>query len=132
MDDRAGEIARRVMEAWLETGNRRDAGALAALFSHDGVCITRVGTCLRGRQAIQVGHERTYGRVTLIGRDFSVTDARHVGDSVIVACWSGMVAISGAGYAVDQPSVYGTVLRRQDDEWLLQFVQCTSVVDERR
>lgn len=126
MQEQTEEIVRLVMEQWVTMSNASDAAGVASLFLENACCVTRLGVFLRGRTEIESGHDRTFRRVKLTGREFSVLSAAKAGPDTITFVWKGIVAVSGGEYAGDQMSLYGGTLQRDSGSWGISLLQCTS------
>jgi uncharacterized protein (TIGR02246 family) len=111
-------IARDFEDAYAAAFNRRDAGALAALFVGDATIVTEWGDVVEGRDAFARGLSAAFARVPAsLTLENAATHARLVVDGVIVS--HGTSNRSDTTTWTADHLTFTRVLERRDDAWRL-------------
>ena len=113
----AAAIVRRFEDEYAAAFNRRDAGALAALFTEDATVVSEWGDMVKGRAAFSRGVARAFERITgAMTLENTPAHSAMIAEDVIVS--HGISRRVGPGDA-EVRLAYTRVLVRRDGEWLL-------------
>jgi uncharacterized protein (TIGR02246 family) len=114
----AAVVVRELEDAYAGAFNRRDAGALAALFTEDATIVTEWGDVVQGRAAFERGLAHAFTRLPG-GLTLENTPAhtRVITEDVIVS--HGTSRRAGAPGSRADTLVYTRVLARRGGEWRL-------------
>ncbi len=100
---------------------KRDAAAVAATFTDDGLFVGDTGTASRGRAQLMRHFERTWERWAQRAPLRHWT-SNHViegdGDEATHTCYILLIALEGEGPRVDRTGIYRDRLRRVEGRWL--------------
>jgi uncharacterized protein (TIGR02246 family) len=120
VDPKTDQQIRVLAAKYDEAINRRDAAAVAALYSQDGVWVTHDGT-FHGRQAIEKGYAQLDFKSWQIGNYFTTVDrAVAVGNEIhSTGRWS-CVHKSWSGTPGNADGHYSWVIVREGDTWKIR------------
>ena len=112
----AAEIVRAFEDDYATAFNRKDAGALAALFTEDATIVTEWGDVVQGRAEFERGLARAFaslpGELTL---ENTPAHTQVIGEDVIVS--HGTSRRGGASGSGEDTLAYTRVLVRRGGEW---------------
>jgi uncharacterized protein (TIGR02246 family) len=120
IDPKTDQQIRVLAAKYDEAINRRDAAAVATLYSQDGVWVTRDGT-FHGRQAIEKGYAQLDFKSWQIGNYFTTVDrVIAVGSEVhSTGRWS-CVHKSWSGTPGNADGHYSWTIIREGDSWKIR------------
>lgn len=114
------KAVREVVQRYVDARERRDAAALAALFTADADQFTTSGEWRRGREAVVEGglasSQRNAGR-----RSITVESVRIVAPGVAIA--DGGYAIRGGGGEAARPMWTTVILTRTPEGWRIAAIR---------
>jgi uncharacterized protein (TIGR02246 family) len=110
----------------LPATNAGDAAGIAALFTEDGVCVTRVGVVLQGREEIKQGHVATFSRMRFSTPIPEVIGISSPGDDSFVVFARTQVNSTGTLVARLE-NVYSFTCIRLGSQWKVAAIQNTGV-----
>jgi uncharacterized protein (TIGR02246 family) len=116
LSSQAGDILKELAQAF----NSKDAMAFSELFSADAEFVNVRGARMRGREAIAVGHARSFA-TTLAGSQLSWTavDTMPLSDDVTIchAHWTRKRRADAKGPVLHVTGIFTLVLHRHGDTW---------------
>ena len=123
----AREIVGRLERAW----NQADGEGFAAPFTEEADFVDLRGTHHRGRVPIAKGHQGIFDSIYRGSHiTYTVTDARPLGDEVILAHANGRLSAPSGPMAGENDAVQTLVLVREGGEWKIAGFHNTLVVPQ--